>query len=222
MAASIVRAFVQARMSSNRFPGKVLAPLRGQPVLRHLVDRVAQVLPRDRIVVLTSVDPTDDPVAAYAQQLGVMAFRGDLTDVFSRFQTCARAHPSDWFLRLCADSPMLEPAVIRAILDHGRAPEADVVTNVFPRTFPRGQSVEMIRTAAFLAIDPASLTAEQKEHVTKVFYDHAAEFRIHNLSSGKLDHSPAHFTVDTLEDLRNLEVRLAAGEHFEWPGPRLT
>ena len=33
-----VRGFIQARMSSARFPGKVLAPFRGRPVIAWVID----------------------------------------------------------------------------------------------------------------------------------------------------------------------------------------
>ena len=62
-------------MSSGRFPGKVLAPFRGRPLLAHVVERVAQGVPRERLVVATSVDPADDPLEAYGKALGVDVFR---------------------------------------------------------------------------------------------------------------------------------------------------
>ena len=77
-----VRAFVQARMSSARFPGKVLAPFRGRPILWHVVDRVARALPDVPRVIVTSTDASDDPIAAYAQAIDTACFRGPLDDVF--------------------------------------------------------------------------------------------------------------------------------------------
>ncbi|MGE0447591.1 MAG: hypothetical protein AB7P99_20375, partial [Vicinamibacterales bacterium] len=69
MSAPMLRAFIQARMSSKRFPGKVLAPLTGTPLLGHVVERVSRVVPRDRIVIATSSHTADDPIVGYAGML---------------------------------------------------------------------------------------------------------------------------------------------------------
>ena len=65
------RVFVQARMSSRRFPGKVLAPFAGRPLIDHVLEQVAKALPRKRIVVATSTEPSDDPLVAYLRECGV-------------------------------------------------------------------------------------------------------------------------------------------------------
>jgi spore coat polysaccharide biosynthesis protein SpsF len=208
-------------MSSARFPGKVLAPLAGRPLLWHVVDRVANALSRDAIVVLTSVDPTDDPVAAYADYLGVQVFRGDLDDVFARFRACLLTHPCEWFLRVCGDSPLIEPPLISSVRDRISSElGADLVTNVFPRTFPRGQSVEFVNSASFASVDRSTLTPEQKEHVTRALYDHPERFSIVNVESEDRSLGATSWVVDTLEDLRALESRLAAGETFRWTAQR--
>jgi spore coat polysaccharide biosynthesis protein SpsF len=60
-------AFVQARMSSRRLPGKVLQPLAGRPALERVVERLGRASGLDEVVVLTSTDPSDDPVAELAE-----------------------------------------------------------------------------------------------------------------------------------------------------------
>src|SRR5258708_37471721 len=127
-----------------RFRGKVLAPLAGRPVIAHVVERVAQVLPTSTISVLTSTDPADDPLALYASALGVGVYRGPRDDVLTRFIGCLDDHPCEWLLRISADSPMLDPALLNPVLEVPRI-GVDLVTNVFPRTYPRGQSAELVR-----------------------------------------------------------------------------
>jgi spore coat polysaccharide biosynthesis protein SpsF len=72
----LVRVFVQARMSSRRFPGKVLAPFHGRPIIRHVLDRVARALPEVPRTVVTSVEASDDPLAAYLEALGCVPLPG--------------------------------------------------------------------------------------------------------------------------------------------------
>jgi spore coat polysaccharide biosynthesis protein SpsF len=204
-----VRAIIQARMSSQRFPGKMLAPLAGRAVIARVIEQVSRVLPRARVLVATSRDESDDPLAAYVGSLGVAVFRGERDDVSARFRVCLEVYPCDWFFRVCGDSPLLDPGLLeKALAWVERWPDCDLVTNVFPRTFPPGQSVELLRTATFMRVAARPLDAAEREHVTRYYYNHADLFVIHNLRSADSALAAQRFVVDTLEDLRALERRL--------------
>lgn len=193
-------------MSSERFPGKVLAPFRGRPLLAHVTERVAGALPLKLLVLATSAEASDDPLACYAgKALGLRVFRGPLEDVVRRFQLCLAANPCEWFFRVCADGPLYDPGILKRMLALAGRTDLDLVTNVFPRSFPRGQSAEMIRAKTFSALKPEGLTLEQREHATKVFYDRPARFRILNIDSGRPELSGQRLTVDSPQDLLRLE-----------------
>ena len=200
-----VRAVIQARMSSRRFPGKVLAPFRGEPLIQSVIRAVDHALPKVPIVVATSLHPTDDPLATYVASLGVPVFRGALANVFDRFVACADVHPCRWLLRINADSPLLAAAPLLAVMSHADAPDLDLVTTTFPRTFPRGQNAELIRVDAMRSIDPTRLTPDDQEHVTQFFYRNPASFRILNVESGDPSLAALNHAVDTLDDLHRLE-----------------
>lgn len=200
----MIRAFVQARMSSRRFPGKVLAPFRGVPIIRHVVSAVQRGLPDVPVVVATSTEPSDDPLAAYLRTLDVEVFRGPLDRVFDRFRLCLAAHPCDWLLRVCADSPLLDPRVLRAVVA-GAGAMPDLVTTTFPRTFPSGHNVELLRADTFTAIDLRELDSQDQEHLTRFYYQHPERFRIVNVDSGDARLADLDLTVDTLDDLARLE-----------------
>ena len=53
-------------MASSRYPGKVLAPFLGKPVLAHIVKRIKASKINPKIILATSEDCTDDPLATYA------------------------------------------------------------------------------------------------------------------------------------------------------------
>ena len=195
---------VQARMSSRRFPGKMLAPLRGRPILAHVVGRIATALPMLPMVVATSDHPTDDPLAAYVPTIGVPVFRGPLDRVFDRFCACADAHPCRWILRVNGDSPLIGPRMLQAVAAHADRTDLDLVTTIFPRSFPRGQNAELISVAAMREIPRAQMTAEDQEHVTPYFYRHAARYRIANVEAAVP--SEDSFAVDSLDDLWRLEA----------------
>lgn len=161
-------------------------------------------MPLSQITVATSEDATDDPIDAHARGMAISVFRGPLADVFQRFRLCLDAYPCDWFLRVCADSPLLCPDLLRIALSHAdRA--LDLVTNVQKRTFPTGHSVEIVNAGTFLAIDPGRLSADEREHATKLFYNHPLEFRILNIENEDVEYAAMKLSVDTLDDLRRLE-----------------
>jgi len=192
-------------MSSSRFPGKVLAPFLGRPMIDHVVASVSAAISPDAIVVLTSTDKTDDPLAAYGERQGWNVFRGPLDNVFERFRLCAERLPCDWILRVCADSPLLDPELARSAIGTAVGGTWDVVTNVFPPTFPIGQSVEVLRVKTLESVDASRLSPEDREHVTRFFYSHPEEFRILNLQAGERHNLEPGGAVDTIEDLRRLE-----------------
>ena len=202
----VARAFIQARMSSRRFPGKVLAPFKGRPVIHHLISQVKEVIPSNQVVVATSTDPTDDPLACYVQQLGISVFRGPLDNVFERFKQCLKKYPCDWFFRLCGDSPLLDKALLRAMLTYCDKSDIDLVTNVYPRTFPKGRSLELLKAEPFSGIDSNHLSDEEKEHLTKAYYNHPETFRILNLTASDASLAKADLAIDTVEDLLRLET----------------
>ena len=205
----MVAAFIQARMASRRFPGKVLAPFRGEPMIAHLLRLMDDVVGREQVTVLTSTHPSDDPLAAYVSGMGTRVFRGPLDDVFERFRQCAGHVSPDWVLRICADSPLLSPRVVRCAIS--RIDEvSDLITTTAPRTLPKGQNPELIRRTVLLSTPASELTPADREHVTAYYYRHPDRYRIVNMTSGRPDLAGMNLSVDTPEDLRRLEAMSAA------------
>lgn len=192
-------------MSSRRFPGKVLAPFRGRPIVWHVLDRVARALPDLPRVVVTSTEPADDPLAAYLGSIGAACFRGPLDDVFERFRRAASAHEAKYVLRICADSPLLDSRVLTAVVG-AHDPTLDLVTTTAPRTFPKGHNAELINVATFSAIDATELDADDREHVTRFLHRNPQRFRIENVESGDASLATLELAVDTIEDLHRLEA----------------
>lgn len=193
-------------MLSRRFPGKVLAPYRGRPIIRHVMASVEMAFgDRVALTVLMSVESSDDPLAAYLDHLGVDVFRGSLNDVFDRFRQCLAERPCTWMLRLNADSPLLRPDVLRLVAQKPLEVDCDLITTTFPRTFPSGQNAELIRSEVFRDIPTRELDAGDREHVTQFYYRHASRFRITNIESSNPSWSALSLAVDTPDDLYRLE-----------------
>lgn len=197
-------------MSSARFPGKMLTPFLGRPLIAHLLDGLSREGLRPQLVVLTSTEPSDDPLAEFvARDCRVPVFRGDLNNVGGRFQAALASYPCDWFVRISGDSPLLDGRLVRRMTDF-IAPDLDLVTNVKRRTFPPGQSVECIRSGALISLDTQALTAAQREHVTPVFYESGA-WRLRSIVCTEPAWATTRMVVDTPEDLQQVEALAGSG-----------
>lgn len=199
------RILVQARMSSSRFPGKMLAPLLGRPMIAHVLARLTECTPRERVLLVTSDDASDDPLADYvANRLGFEVFRGSLENVVFRFQLALRKYPAEWFVRICGDSPVIDPGLVGWMLAR-LVPATDLMSNVVRRTFPPGQSIEIVRASRFLDIDSAALTPEEREHLTLCYYNRQGDYRIAAVEAHDGELLQRRQVVDTIEDMRSLE-----------------
>ena len=81
-------------------------------MLQYLIERLQRAERLDDIIVATSTDRTDDPIERHCADAGVRLVRGPVLDVASRFLVALDAHPSDAFVRISADSPLLDQRVV--------------------------------------------------------------------------------------------------------------
>lgn len=198
-----VGAAVQARMSSQRLPAKVLAPLAGRPALDWLLERLEHASTLDAIIVATSNEPDDDAVAQFAAARGTACHRGPLHDVAGRVIGAARNHRLDALVRVNGDSPLLDQGLVDRGVTLLRQSGADLVTNVRPRTFPPGQSVEVVMTDALIRAHAGDATEEDREHVTRPLY--AGGFEIVRFETDPPRTTPS-LTLDTADDRERLEA----------------
>src|SRR5262249_4134216 len=105
-------AIIQARMSSSRLPGKVLLPIAGRPPILFMCERVLTARSIDALCVATTVDPSDDPLAACVEAAGIAVHRGSLDDVLDRFSGAARAQEAEIVVRLTGDCPLVDAGLI--------------------------------------------------------------------------------------------------------------
>ncbi|QRP45824.1 cytidylyltransferase domain-containing protein [Amycolatopsis sp. FDAARGOS 1241] len=194
-----VNAVIQARSSSTRLPGKVLRPLAGRSVLGWVVRAAAAAPGVDRVVVATSDAADDDAVAAEASRCGALVARGPLDDVVARFGVALEQYPADAVVRLTADCPLLDPALIGRLTAVWRAePALDYVSTTLVRTLPRGFDAELVR-AAVLAEQVAVAQGPDREHVTSGIYRQPLRYTC----TGVVVTPPAddlRVTLDTPED----------------------
>lgn len=159
-------AVIQARTGSSRLPSKVLAPLSGRPLIERVLQRAARARRVDEVVLATTENLNDDPVARIAECAGFRVVRGSEHDVLSRFALAIKASSADVVVRLTGDCPLLEPDVIDLAIERFEASGADYAYASTRCGFPRGLDTEVVRAKHLLTADAVSTDAFEREHVT--------------------------------------------------------
>lgn len=209
-------AVIQARMSSRRLAGKVLHPVAGKPMLKWIYDRLSQADNVSKIVISTSNSVSDAPIVEFGRAQKIPVHRGSLDDVAGRLLDCARREGASLFVRISGDSPLIDPMLVDQAITLASAAPCDLFTNVQSRSFPKGQSVEVIRTQALARAWRIMSDTKDYEHVTRYFYSHPEDFTINNFSCDE-PMGEIQLSVDTREDLRAAESMLEQlGDGFSW------
>jgi len=212
-----IAAIVQARMSSRRFPGKVLYRVAGKPLLGYLFERLKRCLELDEIVLATSIAPEDAAIAAWCRSEKIFCLRGSLANVAERFLTVLDHIGVAAFVRVNGDSPLLDPRLIDAAVVRFRSSKSHLVSNVVRRTFPSGQSVEVVCGTAFRSAYPLMSEPADFEHVTRYFYRRPDQFSLLGMEASS-DFSDIRLSVDTPDDMSLFAgiVRLMNRPHWEY------
>ncbi len=196
----MILAVLQARTSSSRLPGKVLQDLAGRPMLARQCERILRATRIDRLVIATSEEESDAPVAVLAEELGIACYRGSLQDVLGRFHGAATEYSATHVVRLTGDCPLTDPQLIDHVIDAHIDGGFDFTSNALDRTYPKGLDAEACTRAALGVAAREATTRAEREHVTPFFYTHPERFRIGSVRQAE-DHSALCWCVDEPEDL---------------------
>ena len=173
----IVGAIIQARLGSSRLPRKVMAPIAGQPLLAHVIERLRRCRRLDRIVIATSTAPDDCELLAFAEAHGVDAFAGSEEDVLERFRGAAAVFGLDIIVRICSDSPLIDWVFIDRMVEDLIARQADyTICDESIRHACEG--FEAVTTAALDRVAATTSARSDHEHVTMYIRKHAADFQV--------------------------------------------
>lgn len=232
-------AIVQARMASSRLPGKILLDIGGQPMLVWVVERTRRAQTVDEVVVATTTDACDEPVAALCQARGYPCYRGSAFDVLDRYYQAARQRQAEIVVRITADCPLIDPDLIDQAVKafaglalnaskDGQPVDSKLtfpyvfVANRLPppwgRTYPIGLDIEVCSFAGLeLAWKEATLP-HQREHVMPFFYEQPERFHI-LLLNHEVNYGDLRWTVDTPQDLellRQIASHFPGRDDFSW------
>lgn len=190
-------------MTSSRLPGKILMDVAGKPMLEQQLLRLKRCRHVEDIVVATTTNRDDDPVADVVKRLGLSSFRGSESDVLGRYLGAAREAQAGMVIRVTADCPLIDPMitdrVILALTEN--AARVDYAANCLDRTYPRGLDTEAFFWDTLLRLDRMTVDPSFREHATYLVLAKHTAFLTMSLTDSTANNADLRWTVDYPEDL---------------------
>ena len=191
----MILAIIQARMSSNRLPGKVLKEIAGKPMLLHVVDAARESKLVDMVTVATSSMGSDLPICEYCTDGGIAVHTGSLDDVLDRFYNVVMFYKPTYIVRLTGDCPLLTGEIIDRVITAYLSSDFDYVRNAVD-----GYDVEIFHYESLLMAAKLATEPEEREHVTKYFQNGNFDW----FDCYIPDKVVGKYSVDTQEDLEKI------------------
>jgi len=202
-------ALVQARMSSTRLPGKVLADICGKPCLQRVCERAKASLYVDELIVATSTNGADDAVCDLAMSLGYTISRGPEEDVLQRaLDALGRFQDNDIVVRVTADCPCYDSSLLDDALSGFQA-GSDYLAD-FEHRLPDGLDIEAFSIGALRKSVPYATRQSDREHFTQAIRRHGDEFNLQDYEPPFGNAGNIRVTLDgpsDLEVIRDLYAR---------------
>lgn len=197
---------LQARMNSERLPGKVMMHAGGRPMIGILIDRIKEAgIP---ILLATSQKPDNDILTDYAIKSGIRVFRGSEDNVLERYYFAAKSVRADLIFRLTGDNPLVSSSLIKDVFDFYLqiSNQRGYVSTSLGKTWPIGISVEVFSNLLLTEAYLKATLAGEFEHVTPYMHqNHSGDIDViqYDQSEKKYHY---RLTVDTESDLKLFKI----------------
>ncbi len=219
MASGRVIGVIPARLGSTRFPGKVLAPIGGRPLIQHVYERLVQASSVDEVLVATDSVEVDEAVSSFGGRALIVT--EPCATGSDRVAAAVRDVAADVVVNLQADQPMIHPEDIdRTVGALERDAEAELSTLAFGADDEEGyRSPDVVKVVAgrggralYFSRAPvphisesAGLSPLYLHHVGIYCFRRAALDRFASFPRGTLE------LRESLEQLRALENGMTVG-----------
>ena len=192
---------VQARLQSQRFPGKVLKKIGGLTAIEHIHARVSAAHFVDGLVFAIPHTPADKALKSFLLEKEFEFFEGPESDVLDRYGQAAEASRADTIVRVTGDCPLVDPLVIDEAIERFMVRPMDYLRT--SEKWPDGLDVEVFSNEALQRARREATLGTDREHVTRFFRESGS------FSCDEFDPDPAlppvRLTLDYTEDLEVLE-----------------
>lgn len=190
---------IQARMTSERLPGKVMLPLNGRSILQYQLERLRGCKNIDAIGIATVDDPTCAPIVALCDQLNIHVTGGSEDNVLSRYVKCGLEMKADVVVRITSDCPLIDPELIDMTIEDFFASGSDYSAMDIPNSYPRGVDCEVVHFSSLIHANQMAKDPQEKEHVMPYIRLRSDEYKVRYIVGDK-KYGGDRYCVDTPED----------------------
>lgn len=197
-----VLCIVQARMGSERLPGKVIKPILGKPMILHTLNRLSKSKYINELVLATSDLEKENELVEVVKEANYNVFRGSENNVLSRYKKTSDLFEGDIIIRVTGDCPVIDPIIVDNVISYFIMNEYDYVRLDVPDTFIRGFDVEVFSKEALNRTFKLAKEDRHREHVTLYMYENKDQFKIGYVKGEELYNKNYRLCVDTREDFK--------------------
>ncbi|WPC41050.1 glycosyltransferase family protein [Clostridium sp. JS66] len=209
---------IQARMGSERLPGKVIKPIMDKPMILYTLNRLSKSKYIDKVILATSTEGREEPLVDVAKKDGYEVFRGHESNVLKRYKDASDKFCGDIIIRVTGDCPLIDAEIVDNVITYFKINNYDYVRLDVPDTFARGFDVEIFTKSVLDKVDKTvnningdkTKNTEEinmyKEHVTYYIYKHPEEFKIGYVKGSNFYNKDYRLCVDTKEDFNLVET----------------
>ena len=194
-----ITAIVQARLSSKRFPNKVIEKINNKNILEIIATRLKKSRLITKIIFAIPKDPNEKLLKKILTKSKLNIFEGNKNDVLDRYYNCAKKNKSDIIIRITGDCPLVDASIVDSLVNTLIKDKLDFVSNWSPPTFPDGLDVSVCTYKALRKAWNLSTSKDDREHVMTYFINKKF-FRTKNIDSGSNLYTE-RWTLDEPEDL---------------------
>ena len=198
--------FVQARLHSERLPGKILMDICGKPMLQHVVERAARIPGVDAVYILAGWGSAT-AIQRVIRHPQTLCWNLPQRDVFGRFHKAIAQTQPDYIVRVTGDCPLLNPEVGGRVVAEAKAHQVYATNDTTISGYPDGYDVQCFPVQTFRQMGMTALSDYDREHVCTWMDEHLPR----RLVMAPYVPGPEHpkMSVDTLEDLERVRGILA-------------
>ena len=195
---------IQARMGSERLPGKSMMYIGEKPLIEHVIERVKLCKTINTIVLAVTDKEEDKILVEIANKHNIEHITGVTGDVLDEFDRASKKYRADIVVRICADNPFIDQCEIDKLVHYHIEKDADYSSNnrVHSNSLPDGSGAEVVKADVLMKINKVVNKNYYKEHVTTYIYDNPSMFHVERLDAESELVGPQYrLDIDFQEDL---------------------
>ena len=192
---------IEARMASNRLPGKVMLKVNRKPMIEYLIDRIKRVKKIKKIIIATTKNLSDNILVDCCKKNEINYFRGSENDVLKRVFLAAKKYKLKTVVLITGDCPIVDVGIISHIINTYLKNKTDYASNSHLRTYPDGMDVQVFSFKTLAKANKKAKSRLEREHVTLQIRRNPKLYKtIHITAPNNLYWPELGLTLDEKED----------------------